>query len=265
MDNRSINEIILRCEGAKTTNDVSVSGSAEHGVMLVEDHDENEDDWIPLDKPDSLTAQEPNFSSSPALSDGEMVLIDSQRDLGNGDVDVLAEIRTFLWILLHHVSQKNPRLMLSALLQCFSIYLYVRAYVYSVLFLVAIFVYNLPVIQSYVDIMIERKQLNRVTFGLIMAYHYLQIQSIGYMLNYLNYTPLSIRVCTYLFMIIFLMMIIRRKSSSDLRALYPYTNTFLYTATLCINHYYPIETTNRTIIEANFLQFMSVTILRGKL
>ena len=268
MDNRSINEMILRCEGVNgTTNDVSISGSAERGVMLIEEHEDDEDDWISLDNPGDISGDQvlmPN--SSPALSDGEMVMVESHRELGgeNGDVDVLAEIRAFLWILLHHISQNNPRLMLAALLQCFSIYLYIRAHVYSMILLVTVFVYNLPTILGFVDALIERKQLNRLTFVLILAYHFLQIQSIGYMLHYLNCIPNPVQLCTYSIMICFLF-IAHRNHPEDLRLLYPHANIFLYIVTLVLYHTYPIETVNRTLIEANFLQFISVTVIRGNL
>ena len=262
----------------RKSDDVALSGTATENVMLADDDDE--DDWVPLDLPDNSKNNDREASNVDEGSDlrrdeegKENSAIVRRSDGGggstgssaddNGDLDVLAEVHDFLFMLLHHISKNNPHVMLAVLLQFMALYLYLTAYIGVIAFLTVPAVYYMPVMKSFLDQVVEEKMLNKVLYLFMFIYHLIQIRSLGFLLNYMNHLPMKVQVTTYAVLVV--IAYLTNYSNRSLQIVYAHVLFYLYTVTLFLSHHYPVDGLSRQILAANFFHYMTTFVARGKM
>lgn len=261
----------------RKSDDVALSGAANENVMLADDDDE--DDWVPLDL---LENSENNDREASNVDEGsdlrrgeegkESGAIVRRSDGGGGsagssdgggDLDVLAEVHDFLFMLLHHISKNNPHVMLAVLLQFMALYLYLTAYIGVIAFLTVPAVYYLPVMKSFLDQVVEEKMLNKVLCLFMFIYHLIQIRSLGFLLNYMNHLPMKVQVTTYAVLVV--TAYLTNYPNRSLQIVYAHVLFYLYTVTLFLSHHYPVDGLSRQILAANCFHYMTTFVARGKM
>lgn len=252
---------------------------------------DEDDDWVPISSPAQAAGSSvpvtttSNTRSTTYVTNPSISRVDYDTG-GDGDVDILKEIIEFAHTLLLHMSESSPILLLAALLQCLSLYLYVCNYAVITCAIVATVVYLHPTVLQYLEKVVDRKQLNKVVFFILVLYYTIfEIKSTGYLLHCWNVfipliiygnnandnaVPVWINVGIHS-LLYALVTMCANDYSQELNRLYLYVKVYLYIAVLMCSYYFPfndvaiddasVVIVNRDLLAANFFGFLARTIV----